>query len=317
MNPIIINEKNFARFSKRLQKLIAEKTQNQYTPGLMESQEFLSQVFGVQSLHEMKKMLSELELELELSQQASKKNVDYRIPIPDSDETGSDPFQSPNQPKTFKRSVLNLEDQKQILAQRDQELEQWLAEQKKWITVQKNTDGYNLSDTAFRKETIFFQEIHQAYAQSAHGISINDKSQLKNLFSDLDRNNVNDTWQETGYVLNNTWEKTGYILGCFLQAIVSDEIVDISMPFDWIPMPIDSSDANGNYDVVEEKHRPLTSHDLKMVIGNYQTYLEEKGLSNAAIEVRPYYKLIKNNTHPQVFQMVEMVSDNQKKLKIK
>jgi KaiC/GvpD/RAD55 family RecA-like ATPase len=57
MSQITINEKNFTRFAKRLQKLIAQKTQNQYQPGFLESQEWLSQILGVQSLHEMKKIL--------------------------------------------------------------------------------------------------------------------------------------------------------------------------------------------------------------------------------------------------------------------
>lgn len=57
MSQIIINEKNFTRFAKRLQKLIAEKTNNQIEPGFLESQEWLSQILGVQNLHEMKKIL--------------------------------------------------------------------------------------------------------------------------------------------------------------------------------------------------------------------------------------------------------------------
>lgn len=57
MSQITINQKNFTRFAKRLQKLVAQKTQNQYQPGFLESQEWLSQILGVQNLHEMKKIL--------------------------------------------------------------------------------------------------------------------------------------------------------------------------------------------------------------------------------------------------------------------
>lgn len=302
MNPIIINEKNFNRFAKRLQKIIAEKTQNQYAPGLMESQELLSQIFGVQSLHEMKKML-------ELIAESEKKVSSKIEPLVVPDEIESfDPFNPDSHsnkntiaiaiPKRFKPSALSVQQQTETLLEKmekeSHELEQWMQDQKRLEVT---------------NQTIFIQEKNQAYGNPGHGITVSnqdnafEKAKLKELHETLDKNNLNDNWR-----------KSGYVLGCFVQAIKNNEIVDISMPFDWIEM--DTSQADGNEDVTQAV-RPLTSNDLKKIIGPYKEYLQENNMADAQMEVRTFYASLDNIAERQVEQIVQMVSDKKKPLKIR
>lgn len=304
MNPIIINEKNFNRFAKRLQKLIAEKTQNQYAPGLMESKELLSQIFGVQSLHEMKKMLELIaESEKKVSSKMNSELVPDEIESLDSDPL--DPFNPDSNavPKRFKASALSVQQQTETLLEKmereSRELEQWMN------ILRKSGDGQDLI-----KETIFIQEQHQAYGNPGHGIIVSnqdnafEKAKLKELYETLDKNNLNDNWR-----------KSGYVLGCFMQAIRNNEIVDISMPFDWIT--VDNSQKNWNDDTDDIVYRPFTSHDLRKIIGAYKEYLQDNVMADAQIEVRTFYKALDNGTRHQVQQVVEMVSDKKKPLKIK
>jgi hypothetical protein len=59
MSEIIINEKNFAKFSKRLQKLLHSHKKQLTQLSYLETQELFSQVLGKSDLHEMKLLLKE------------------------------------------------------------------------------------------------------------------------------------------------------------------------------------------------------------------------------------------------------------------
>lgn len=59
MSAIIINEKNFTKFSKRLQKLLKNHQKEINQLSYLETQELLSQVLGKENLHEMKSLLKE------------------------------------------------------------------------------------------------------------------------------------------------------------------------------------------------------------------------------------------------------------------
>lgn len=60
MSKITINQKNFNRFSKRLEKLFKEKTNGQEL-GHLEAQEFMSKILGLKNLHEFKKLMQNQE----------------------------------------------------------------------------------------------------------------------------------------------------------------------------------------------------------------------------------------------------------------
>jgi hypothetical protein len=73
MSQITINEKNFARFARRLQKLINESSQGNLSLGQLQSQELFSQILGSENVHELRANLRKE------SEHASEKSVHFKL----------------------------------------------------------------------------------------------------------------------------------------------------------------------------------------------------------------------------------------------
>lgn len=54
MSQITINEKNFARFSERMSKILQDHTNGQISLGKLQSQELFSQILGSENVHELR-----------------------------------------------------------------------------------------------------------------------------------------------------------------------------------------------------------------------------------------------------------------------
>lgn len=61
MSHIIINSKNFSRFSKRMQLLLNDMTNGQVSLGKLQSQEIFSKILGSENLHELRENLNKIE----------------------------------------------------------------------------------------------------------------------------------------------------------------------------------------------------------------------------------------------------------------
>lgn len=76
MSQIIINAKNFERFSNRMKKMIGQLTQNQVVLGKLQSQEIFSQILGAENLHELRTNLNNQKVIPDYTYKLNKLEVD-------------------------------------------------------------------------------------------------------------------------------------------------------------------------------------------------------------------------------------------------
>lgn len=138
-----------------------------------------------------------------------------------------------------------------------------------------------------------YQHINEAWHTPGHGIDIKNQKELSSFLNDIEKS-------------KDIWQKSGIYLGCILQAVHKDNIIDRGSPIGLY------QDLN-NYE--EDKINHITSSEIKDIIEMYKEYLCSeviKDISDVFIEVKPFYAI---NEQKINYEVVEQNCN--KKLKIK